>query len=543
MFIKSVFLNFSSIFFQIINQIRKIYLNSPIYNKKISKIDDKIIIYKPSQSILNCLIKFNKKKYDIEDFSLNSVWKNSYEIKNNNFKRLHSFFWLFTLDLRSSQKITQNVIFNWIMENYKYKQDVWDLDILSKRIIAWISNSKLTYENSEPNYKLHFNNIIKKQTNHLINEIKRSKKLDDKIIGSAAIILVGLSYGDNNYLKFGIDLLKQLLNFSLDANSFPKSRNLRQLVFYLKYLIVIREILKESQTNIPDFLDENIFYLGKSYNLLCSNKKNGILFNGNFEDSNKEFDNYLTFHKYKFKDDANEAGGYVLLRNKQSLLTIDVGKAPDKKFSKDYQAGLFSFEFEFLGEKVITNSGYFQDYKHQLNLISKSSATHSTLVLDDTSTVRFERDKYGHMLANKNFKIINKEIRSDKNFWLVKASHDAFSKSNGVIHERQLNYFHDNYKLEGIDKLIKTKNFKSCNFAIRFHLLPEINLTKLINNETILIESKNSGWKFTCKNHRIDIETGLYFGMKNKYLENKNIIVVGTTTAEEQNIFWELSKV
>ncbi len=543
MFIKSVFLNFSSIFFQIINQIRKIYLNSPIYNKKISKIDDKIIIYKPSQSILNCLIKFNKKKYDIEDFSLNSVWKNSDEIKNNNFKRLHSFFWLFTLDLRSSQKITQNVIFNWIMENYKYKQDVWDLDILSKRIIAWISNSKLTYENSEPNYKLHFNNIIKKQTNHLINEIKRSKKLDDKIIGSAAIILVGLSYGDNSYLKFGIDLLKQLLNFSLDANSFPKSRNLRQLVFYLKYLIVIREILKESQTNIPDFLDENIFYLGKSYNLLCSNKKNGILFNGNFEDSNKEFDNYLTFHKYKFKDDANEAGGYVLLRNKQSLLTIDVGKATDKKFSKDYQAGLFSFEFEFLGEKVITNSGYFQDYKHQLNLISKSSATHSTLVLDDTSTVRFERDKYGHMLANKNFKIINKEIRSDKNFWLVKASHDAFSKSNGVIHERQLNYFHDNYKLEGIDKLIKTKNFKSCNFAIRFHLLPEINLTKLINNETILIESKNSGWKFTCKNHRIDIETGLYFGMKNKYLENKNIIVVGTTTAEEQNIFWELSKV
>ena len=28
-----------------------------------------------------------------------------------------------------------------------------------------------------------FNNLIKKQTNHLINEIKRSEKLDDKIIG------------------------------------------------------------------------------------------------------------------------------------------------------------------------------------------------------------------------------------------------------------------------------------------------------------------------------------------------------------------------
>ena len=154
MFFKSVFLNFGTILFQLINQIRKIYLNSPIYNKKISRIDDKVIIYKPSQNILSCLIKYDKKKYNIEDFSLNSVWKNSVSLNNKNFKNLHSFFWLFALDLKSSKKITQNVIYNWIVENDKYRQNIWDLDILSKRIIAWISNSKLTYESSETNYKL-----------------------------------------------------------------------------------------------------------------------------------------------------------------------------------------------------------------------------------------------------------------------------------------------------------------------------------------------------------------------------------------------------
>ena len=543
MFIKSAFLNFSSMLFQLLNQLRKIYLNSPIYNKKISKIDDKVIIYKPSQSILNCLIKIDKKKYNIEDFSLNSVWKESINLNSKNFKKLHSFFWLFSLDLKSSKKITQNIISNWIEENYKYKQHIWDLDILSKRIIAWISNSKLTYENSETDYKLHFNNLIKKQTNHLIYEIKRSDKLDDKIIGSTAIILVGLTYGDVFYLKFGIDLLKKILNFSLDSSGFPKSRNLRQLVLYLKYLIIIRELLKESQTNIPEFLDEEIFYLGKSYNLLCSNKKKGILFNGNFEDSNKEFDDYLNFHKYKFKDDTNEAGGYVILKNKKSSLAIDLGLVPEKKFSKDYQAGLFSFEFSFSGEKVITNSGYFQDHKHQLNIISKSTATHSTLILNNSSSVRFQRDKYGHMLVNKSFKVFNKDIKFEKNFWFIKASHDAYSKSNGVIHERQLQYFHENCKLVGCDKLIKTKNFKSSNFELRFHLLPEIKLTKLLNNESILIENNNAGWKFTCKNHNIDIETGLYFGRKNRYIENKNILVTGLTNSEEQNILWEISKV
>tara|TARA_B100001121_G_scaffold151816_1_gene132736 strand:+ start:1233 stop:2864 length:1632 start_codon:yes stop_codon:yes gene_type:complete len=543
MFIKSIFFNFGSVLLSVIQHLRNIYLNSRIYNKKISKIDDKVIVYKPSQNILNCLIKFNKKKYNIEDFSLNSVWEKSSNLSDKNFRNLHSFFWLFSLDLRSSQKVTQNVIFNWIGENYKYRKDVWDLDILSKRIIAWISNSKLTYENGENDYKLHFNNLVKKQTNHLINEINRSDKLDDKIIGSTAIILVGLTYGDKYYLKFGIDILRQLLNFSLDISNFPKSRNLRQLVFYLKYLIIIREILKESQTNIPDFLDESIFYLGKSYNLLCANKKNGMLFNGNFQDFNAEFDDYLNFHKYKFKDDSIETGGYVVLKNKKTALVIDIGRAPEKKFSRDYQAGVLSFEFNFLGEKVVTNSGYFQDYKHQLNIISKSSATHSTLVLDNLSTVKFERDKHGHMLVNKNFKILNKEIKFNKDFWQIKASHDAYLKSYGVIHERQLTYTHDVNKLEGRDKLIKSKNFQSCNFAIRFHLLPEINLTKLLNNESILIESKNAGWKFTCKNHRIDVEKGLYFGMKNKYLENKNILIIGKTIPDEQDIFWEISKI
>ena len=75
-----------------------------------------------------------------------------------------------------------------------------------------------------------------------------------------------------------------------------------------------------------------------------------------------------------------------------------------------------------------------------------------------------------------------------------------------------------------------------------FIFFQNINITKLLNNETILIESNNAGWKFTCKNHKIDIETGLYFGKKNKYLENKNILIAGLTTPEEQNIFWEIEK-
>ena len=62
MFLRSS-LNFINDFYFIFkNQLRKIYLNSSIYNKKISRIDENILVYQPSLNILSSLIKYEKQK-------------------------------------------------------------------------------------------------------------------------------------------------------------------------------------------------------------------------------------------------------------------------------------------------------------------------------------------------------------------------------------------------------------------------------------------------------------------------------------------------
>ena len=76
------------------NQIRRIYLNSNIYNKKISINYNNTLHYKPSLSILSCLIKYEKKK-KIEDFNVNLIWEK--KINQKDLKRLHSFYWLLQL--------------------------------------------------------------------------------------------------------------------------------------------------------------------------------------------------------------------------------------------------------------------------------------------------------------------------------------------------------------------------------------------------------------------------------------------------------------
>ena len=52
----------------------------------------------------------------------------------------------------------------------------------------------------------------------------------------------------------------------------------------------------------------------------------------------------------------------------------------------------------------------------------------------------------------------------------------------------------------------------------------------------------DEGWRFTCNNQNIDIDNGLYFGNKNSYRENQNILISGMNNEKEQVIKWEISK-
>ncbi len=538
--LKNSLILINEFFYSSRNQIRKLYLKSSLYNKKISKIEINNLTYKPSLSILSCLVKYDKKKLKIEELDKENIWENK-SLNKGNLIKLNNFYWLFSIDLKSSANITQSIIDKWISENKNYNSLTWQIDVLSKRIISWMANSKLTYDDSNDEYKKIFSSSVNKQVNHLINEISKSISVDDKLLGCTAILITGLSYENEKFLNYSLELLKKIVINSFDDEYFPKTRSIRQLNFYLKYFVLVRELLKESFNEIPEYLNEIIFYLGKSYSIF-SNLSQSLLFNGNHQNDLKEFNKYLTLFKYKFENSNNEVGGYVILKNKNSTLAMDVGNSPSKGFSNNYQSGALSFEFFYKEKKLISNSGYFQDYKSKLNLISKSSAAHSTLVIDNHSSCSFKNNSTIKTLES-GLKTNNKNIIKEKNYWLIKASHNGFFKKFGVIHERCLEYFTDKYKLVGVDTLISKKKLESKKFDVRFHMVPGIKLTKTLDNKTILIEIENSGWKFSSNCEINNIESGIYFGIKNQSRDNQNICISGEIEDINQEIRWEFEKI
>ena len=531
---------FGQFYFSLKNNFKKIYQNSNFYEKKISKTSDNLFQYKPSPHLLSSIIKYHNKKYCIEDFAIDNIWQNNISVKD--YEKLNNFFWFFSLDLKSSKKITQSVVKNWLKENGKFNQNSWEFDITSKRIISWLSNHQLSYQDSGKEYRLMFDHMIQKQANHLLNEINSSNEFENKLIGCSAIILTGLAYkNQKNYIESGLSILKNIIKTSIDNQGFTKSRNIKQLVFYLKYLIIIREWFKESQNVIPEYIDETIFYLGSSYAFIWKNIGTDIFFNGNYHSGNKDFDQYLKRFGYTFKNEVNELGGYAILKNKRVILAMDIGSSPSKNFSLDYQYGALSFEIFSNQKKLITNSGYYPDKKNKLNKLSKSTALHSTLTIEDFSSCTSKKTN-NNILVEKGLKVSKKNIIFEKNYWQISGSHDGYLKKFGTIHEREIEFYPEQNKFVGRDKILRKNPNKEIKFEIRFHLNPNAKVMKTQDNKSILIELDDEGWKFSCDNLDINIDNGLYFGNKNSYKDNQNIFISGINKDNEQIIKWEIVK-
>ena len=221
---------------------------------------------------------------------------------------------------------------------------------------------------------------------------------------------------------------------------------------------------------------------------------------------------------------------------------MDIGPSPDQRFSSEYQAGSLSFEIISSGKKLICNSGYFQNYNHQLNELSKSTAVHNALVIDNRSSCMFNKNLGPGSKVSSGLKILKKNIVFKKNYWKIDAAHDGYLKKYGIIHNREIELYPAQMKFIGHDKIISKNRLKNLSFEIRFHLEPNVKVMKTQDNKSILIDLDGEGWKFNSKNENIDIDNGLYFGKKNYFADNQNLFITGMTNTENQTIKWELTK-
>ena len=543
--LKSVYFYFLAIQITLIKLIKRIYFSTNFYNKSLISKTPNQFYFSPNPFLLSSITNYKKNSFKISEIDANIFWIKQKKIQEE--KELHSFFWLNLIDRKNDGKSLQKIITIWILKHSKYKKNVWENSVLSKRIISWILNADVILKNGSFDFKRKFFNSIISQTNHLKNNIKFEKDYSKRIEVLTALLLSGLVFKEylENY-NVGIKELEKLVKSFFDDDGFPLTRNPSDLIFFSKYLLLCRECIKDAQQYMPEFLDtiivKNLFCIK---NLTTPNKQMP-LFNGGKEENFEKFDKFTSKLENKFINKKKLFGGIHIINVKNHVIFFDAGEPPNKSFSKSYQSGPLSFEYYLDGKKIITNCGFGSDISSKAELLSRLTSAQSTLSLNDTSVTKFERNKivnkiFGNSIKD-SFKILNLKLINDINYTKLIASHNGYEKKFECTHKREVSVNKVSNKLEGCDELIKKRNGKPVNYSIRFHLYPGLTAVKTMSGNSVLIRlSKNKSLIFTIKNESVVLEKSIFLG-GNKILENTCVTVSGNLVNKDKIINWEIKK-
>ena len=228
---------------------------------------------------------------------------------------------------------------------------------------------------------------------------------------------------------------------------------------------------------------------------------------------------------------------------------IDCGNPPSEDFVKNYQAGCLGFELSSNKQKIICNAGYGKYLPVKMLLLSRSTAAHSSLYLNDTSSCIFQKNKfinmvYGNSIIQKH-KVIEKNYTENNEFYSIIASHNGYEKNFGYVHTRSIKILKKEDKIFGIDELKKTKDCpNSIFYFVRFHIYPNTKIVKTKAGNSILISLSNGeGWKLESKTNELQIERNIFFGSKGKIINNESVAISGNIKKDIISIEWLIEKI
>ena len=545
---KGVYFYFLAVKIILTRFLKNFYFSTNYYNKSLKTKLPKQLYFYPNPFLLSAFINQKIFTFKLSKVNIDTFWssfKSQKEMEN-----LNSFFWLNLINRKNDSVIIQQIISIWIKNNIKYKKNTWENLNISKRILAWILNADIILNNADENFKANFFNSIIVQINHLKKNLNYENDSVKKIEIISPIILSGLVFREyNSNFEFGIKVLKNTVEDFFDNDGCPLNRNIYDLVQCSKFLVLIKECCRDAQEYIPDYLDDIVDKLIDCLHSIKTPTNKNPLFNGASEVKIDGYLEYLSGLEYKFNNVLNKINKIYIAKGKKYLLFFDVGPPPNKKYSKTYQAGPLSFEYFIDNNKIITNCGFGNRISKKAELISRLTSAQSTLCLNDSSVIKFERnnlinDAFGETITS-SFKVFDLNIDDTADHITLSAKHDAYKNNFNYIHQRIIKIDKKTNNLLGEDNLISTSENKNLlnMYSIRFHLYPGISAVQTMNKSSILIQiDKNKSLIFNTSGDNLILEKSIFLG-RNQIVNNFCITISGTlSNNENKNITWRLAK-
>ena len=455
---------------------------------------------------------------------------------------INNFTWL--KDLRAvsnipARNLAQEYIENWISLENKPSKISWRADVLGDRLTSWLTHFGFYSSHGSQDFYDKIFLSIARQARYLNRHAMKSVEGSARIDALRGLIYCGVALpGFDKYLINGQKHLENELNYQVFSDGGHYSRNPSIHANVLLSIVSIRETFTAAHIEVPDWLTEKIEQMSSILKSFRHADGGLAFFNGSNFGNVTTIDTLIQKSAVRNKavSSAPHSGFHKLSANKTSVL-MDTGSPPPKSANKWGHAGSLAFEMVCGKDRIIVNCGSMENptvaWRHAL----RSTAAHSTVVINDTNSTKIDIDG-GYLQSPGQVTSSRREIEGSS---IIEASYDGYLSSLDLIHRRLIMLAPDGEEIQGEDNILGSSDGR---YTIRFHLHPNIQATVLPSKNSVLLKPrKGIGWRFTCLDRKLALEESIYFGENGAKRRTLQIVIFGQVTNGGVSIKWGMSKI
>jgi uncharacterized heparinase superfamily protein len=242
--------------------------------------------------------------------------------------------------------------------------------------------------------------------------------------------------------------------------------------------------------------------------------------------------------------------GYQRIEAGHTIMLMDTGRPPRFELSMQAHAGCLSFELSHKGQRIIVNCGMPGTGREDWREHARTTAAHSTVTFNDTSSCRFAATAAGGrthgapIVAGPTKVPVERETIADGE--IVRATHDGYANRFSVIHQRAIILSPDGNRLDGEDMFLPSRGDEipqkaADEFAVRFHLHPAIRANRIADGHGVMLILPNKDvWNFHAYDDMAEIEDGVYLGGPEGARRTFQIVIRGHAR-DVANVRWTLN--
>ena len=437
------------------------------------------------------------------------------------------FSWLRHLRAAESAIARANaraLVDEWMTLQGSWHPVAWRPDVLSRRIISWLSQAPLILQDADVRFYRRFLRSLLRQIRYLRHTAADAHRAVTRLQACIALCYAALCIaGQGRHIKSMTEWLSSELERQILPDGGHVSRDPGAIIEVLLELLPLRQAYASRNIAPPAPLLNAIERMMPMLRFFRHSDGTFAHFNGMGATPVELLVTLLAYDESRGAPLSNAPhSGYQRIESAGGVLIVDTGRAPPMEVSLDAHAGCLSFEFSSPQQGlIVVNCGMPATGREEWRRLARATPAHSTATVNGESSAHFVEGRLvrsvlggSPMIGGANRVMISREDQAG--VVSLRARHDAYARRYGMLHERTLMLAADGGRLDGEDLFlaadgggqIRTKHDR---YTLRFHLHPAVKASRLSDGRGVLLMLPNKeAWTFSAGDSRVQLEDGVY---------------------------------